>query len=123
MSREREVKFGFNHNDGETTVHFGIAPPIASEEALDVLDYIRKYSDACTATGEIPELDPLGDTPPRHTEIVLNNFDGDLRGVLEAIKIQLVKQHYEPTVDILPKLIRPDLSIEIDAYFREGAIR
>lgn len=123
MSREREVKFGYSHESGETMAHFGIAPPIEPEEAEEVLGYVLAHSDACTATGEIPEQELLDDTQPSHTEIVLKDFEGNPRCVLDAIKIQLGKQGYQPQIDILPKPIIPSLRIEIDAYFREGAPR
>jgi len=116
MSRERFVKYGFSHIDGETITHFGIAPPIENDEAKDVLEYVRDHSDARYAKGEIPEAEQPSDFSPPHTEITLKQFDGDPVCVLRAIEIQLVSLGYLPKTDILPKPIRPDLRIGIGAY-------
>lgn len=120
---ERMIRFGRDQSQPPSTIYFGIAPPVKPEEAGEILDYVLNDGSAYAATGYVSELELPDDVPPTHTEIVLEEFDGNPRDVLQAISIQLGKQGYDSKIDILPKPILLSIGVGLAIHMRDNALR
>ncbi len=103
------IQYG-THCSGRS-VSFGVAPPLESDDARKVFEYVRRHVSRVSLAARCV-LDPnIPESSEPHTLITLHGFEGRADDVTAAINAKLTALGHTAVVDPQHHILSPDPGI------------